>query len=76
MGMIDILKMVNEYPVSDRLILIEEILKSIRKESDQVEETKTPESDLSEFIGIIDDEEAASMKLAVEDSRKIDLDGW
>ncbi|MEO0684765.1 MAG: hypothetical protein AAFY76_06865 [Cyanobacteria bacterium J06649_11] len=74
--MIDILKMVNEYPVSDRLILIEEILKSIRKESDQVEETKTTESDLSEFIGIIDDEEAASMKLAVEDSRKIDLDGW
>lgn len=72
MGMIDIIKIVNEYSVAERLMLIEQLLKTIREES--VKENSFV--DLSEFTGIIDDDEATSMKDAVNDARKIDLDGW
>ncbi|MEL6834347.1 MAG: hypothetical protein AAFP77_15235 [Bacteroidota bacterium] len=70
--MIDIIKIVNEYSVAERLMLIEQLLKTIREES--VKENSFV--DLSEFTGIIDDDEATSMKDAVNDARKIDLDGW
>ncbi|MEN0006721.1 MAG: hypothetical protein AAF798_21385 [Bacteroidota bacterium] len=75
MGQSDILEIVNGYPISDRILLVEAILKKIREEEQLLSAAKTTEQDYSgesilEFAGILDKESAKEMKAAVEESRR------
>jgi hypothetical protein len=74
MGNTDILHIINGLSIADRLRLVEEILRNIREE--ETIENEYTGSGLLEFAGIIDENEASTMKEAVLESREIDLDGW
>lgn len=73
MGNIDILNIITRLSISDRIRLVEEILRSIREE--EIIEGEHSGDGLLEFAGVIDDE-ALKMKNAVLESREIDLNGW
>ena len=70
----EILDMVNALPVSDRLEMVEEIIKKIRKEKSLGAEPSG--TGILEFAGIIDNKEAEVMMDAISESRKIDYNGW
>ena len=73
MGKTDILEIVNSFSISDRLRLVEEILRTIREE--EVTDIHSG-NELLEFAGIISEKEAKEMKTAVAESRKLDLTGY
>lgn len=70
----EILDMVNGLPVSDRLEMVEEIIKQIREE--KLLGAEPSGTGILEFAGIIDNKEASAMMDAVSESRKIDYNGW
>jgi hypothetical protein len=74
MGNVDILNIITRLSISDRIRLVEEILRSIREED--IIEGEHSGDRLLEFAGVIDDDEALKMKNAVLESREIDLNGW
>ena len=75
MGKNDILELINTFSVSERLELVAEIIKAIREEEGEKEpESGTPQ--ILELAGILNEEEAGEMEEAVQESRKVDLDGW
>lgn len=83
MSTIDILRVVNRYPVSERLLLVEAILKAIREEEHKVEHNTSPTTNTSEalkdfrsFIGILNEQEADAMSAAISESRQVDLNEW
>ena len=79
MGRTDLLNIINGYPVTERILLVEAILKQIREEEERSEaalkETVTPYSGegLLEFAGTLSDEEADEMQKAIQESRKVML---
>ena len=74
MGRADILNVVNEFSVPDRLRLVEAILRKIREE--ESEPLDCSGVGLLDLAGIMNEDEATLMKEAVSESRQIDLDGW
>ena len=68
----ELINLINEHHLLDRLEIVEAVLKHIR------EEKKSPINNLSilEFAGIIDDDEAKVFESAILESRKIDTDEW
>jgi hypothetical protein len=82
MGKSEILSIVNGYPISDRIRLVEAILKKIREEEEMArgkepaEEIEYSGESILMFAGILNEESAKTMEEAIEDSRKIDLDEW
>lgn len=82
MGSTDVLSIVNGYPIAERILLVEAILKRIREENEvkpNIDEPCTggyPGTDLVEFAGILNDREAAEMEEAIVEARKIDKHEW
>jgi len=68
----ELINLINEHHLLDRLEIVEAVLKHIR------EEKKSPINNLSilEFAGIIDDDEAKVFESAILESRKIDNNEW
>lgn len=76
MGRTELLNIINGYPVIERILLVEAILKQIReKERSEtaLKETVAPYSGegLLEFAGTLSDEEAERMQQAIREARKI-----
>jgi hypothetical protein len=66
---------------TERLTIVEALLRSIREEPRLNQEATlvrepSPEPSILSLAGIIDDEEAAAYYDAIQESRKIDHDGW
>lgn len=81
MGRTDLLNIINGFPITERILLIEAILKQIREEERSgvaLKETVAPYSGegLLEFAGALSDDEADKMQKAVLETRKIDHDEW
>lgn len=81
MGRTDLLNIINGYPVTERILLVEAILKQIREEERSgiaAKETVATYSGegLLEFAGALSAEEADKMQKAVLEARKIDHDEW
>lgn len=73
--------LVKNFSIHERLLIIEEILRSILEErvtpSEQLPELgKTDEPEILSLAGILDEEEADEMNSAIEESRKIDRHEW
>lgn len=74
----EVINIIKGFSLSERLLIVEEILRNIREEnlkSKPIEKEKTKSSILN-FAGIIDDAEANLMESAVSESRKIDQNEW
>ena len=82
MGKHDILDIVKDFSIPDKILLVEAILKQIREAEEfttgSVEDNQSEYSgeEVLAFAGILDERSAKDMESAVLDSRKIDLDGW
>ena len=75
-----IIALIKGFPISERLQIVEAILKDIRQESVASEQTKASKENsgpsILQFAGILDEEEARDFKEAVKDCRKIDIEEW
>jgi hypothetical protein len=76
MGRTDLLNTINGFPVTERILLVEAILKQIREEERSgiaPKETVATYSGegLLEFAGALSDEEAERMQQAIREDRKI-----
>ena len=82
MGSLDVLNVVNGYPIAERILLVEAILKKIREERALLYSENIPHrescsgSDLVIFAGILTDREASEMEDAILEARKIDAHEW
>lgn len=78
----DIINMINGFPVPERLLIIEQALKKIREEEvagkakEDSDEGVNYEHPILSLAGILSEEEANEMRIAIEESRKIDKDEW
>lgn len=77
----EVITLIKGFSLSERLLIVEEILRNIREENlkNAVITTKkeeTPKTSILSFAGILDDEEADLMESAVDESRKIDTNEW
>ncbi|NBC24317.1 MAG: hypothetical protein GVX78_01720 [Bacteroidetes bacterium] len=74
----EILNIVNNYSIADRIRFIEAVVQKIREEELGLLPIRVGYSgeNLLEFAGIWNEESAMQMEKAVEESRKIDLDEW
>jgi len=77
----EIINLIKGFSLSERLLIVEEILRNIREEN--VKNKELPKTiDIKEvspilsFMGILDDKEADLMESAIEESRKIDGNEW
>lgn len=67
----ELIDLVNKYNVTERLKIVEAILKNIREEKDSENRLK-----VLEFAGIFKEEEADLFEEAVIESRKIETNEW
>lgn len=81
MSHLELVNQIKHFSVKEKLILVEEILRTIREED--VLEKNTPdlretssEPAILSLAGIIDDEEAKVFYSAIKESRKIDKNEW
>ena len=76
----DVINVVRGFSVQERLMIVEAILRNIREENKNSDNTNTldskEESDILGFAGIIDEEEATIFQEAIKESRNIDKDEW
>lgn len=71
----DVIYSIKNLPINDRLLIVEEILKSIREDNAPSIPSYNGKN-LLDFAGIITEKEAVKMEKAVEECRKIDVDEW
>ena len=74
-----IINQINRYTLTERLMIVEQILKKIREDNPATAEKSTNNSDkkgILKFAGILTEEEAQVMENAVAESRKIDRNEW
>lgn len=77
----EVISLIKSFSLSERLLIVEEILRNIREENVKNKELpKTIEenevSPILSFVGILDDKEANLMENAIDESRKIDSHEW
>ena len=79
----ELISLIKGFSISDRLIIVEEILKDIRQEnlpevlaSSSSEQERSSKPSILSLAGIFDEGEAAVFTGAIEESRKIDSDEW
>lgn len=70
----EILEMIQTLSIPDRLEILEEVLRKIRKAKSLG--TEPSGTGILEFAGIIEEKEATVMLEAISESRKIDYNGW
>jgi hypothetical protein len=77
----EVIKLINGFGLIERLMIVEEILRTIRKENvaptnqEHASDKKSGPPILG-LAGVIDEAEASVLTSAIEESRKIDHDGW
>jgi len=76
----ELIKLINTFSLSERLKIVEEVLRGIREEKIVIPNDKEGESNeppkILELAGVMTDEEASEYDKAVEESRKIDENEW
>lgn len=77
----EVIRLISRFSLIERLMIVEEILRTIRKENMEQKGLKNSESEnagpaILGLAGVIDEEEAKVLTSAVEESRKIDQDEW
>lgn len=77
----EIINLIKGFSLSEKLRLVEEILRNIREENISIREQsetkeKKDEPAILSFAGILNEEEAKIFDSAVEESRKIDENEW
>ena len=72
----DVLKLMKELSLTERLLIVEETLRNIREESSRKKVSTEEEPTILKLAGIIDQDEASVFKNAIEESRKVDINGW
>jgi hypothetical protein len=77
----EIINLIKGFSLSEKLRLVEEILRNIREENISIREQietkeKKDKPAILSFAGILNEEEAAIFDSAVEESRKIDENEW
>lgn len=72
----EVVKLVESFSLTERLLIVEEILKSIRKEKLEVERVEDARPGILALAGIISDNEAESWHEAIDEARKIDVHEW
>lgn len=77
----EVINLIKGFTLTERLMIIEEVLKNIREENvsqnianPSMEEKSGPA--ILSLAGIIDEEEAKVWNSAVQESRQIDKDEW
>ncbi len=71
----EVIKLVEEFSLTERLLIVEEILKNIRKEKLETTPT-TPTKGILSLAGIMDEDEAVEWYHAVGEARQIDQNEW
>lgn len=71
----EIIRLVEELSLTERLLIVEEILKNIRKEKLETTPVIPPTGILS-LAGIMDESEAEKWYQAVGEARQIDQNEW
>lgn len=72
----EIIKLIERFSITERLWIVEEVLKNIREEKLDVTPSEVAKPSLLALAGIMDDEEAKVWYEAVEESRKVDEHEW
>ncbi len=77
----EVINIIKSFSLTERLMIVEEILRNIREENVKQKSTDHPKKENSKLgilnlAGIINEEEAKVFDCAVEESRKIDRDEW
>ncbi len=78
----EIIKLIKGLSLSERLKVVEAILRSIREDEMFRKEVRKEEAEgliapaILTFAGIFNEEEASNFESAVAESRKIDEDAW
>lgn len=77
----ELITLINNFSLTDRLLIVEEILRGIREDEaaplkGKKEGSASEKPKILEMIGVIDHEEAELMKAAVKEARKIDANEW
>jgi hypothetical protein len=76
----ELISLINKYSLTERLKIIEEVLRGIREEKVGIPNQDEGDSDappkILELAGIMTEEEASEYMVAIEESRKIDKDEW
>lgn len=77
----EVVRLISRFSLMERLMIVEEILRTIRKENMEQKVLQNTESKKSgpailNLSGVIDEEEANILTSAVEEARKIDRDEW
>jgi hypothetical protein len=73
----EVISLIKGFSLSERLLIVEEILRNIREENIKNKELpkmniKNEISPILSFVGILDNKEADLMESAIDESRKID----
>ncbi len=76
----ELVMLINKFSLTERLKIVEEVLRGIREEDIVIQDDKSGDSDelpkILELAGVMTEEEAAEYKEAVKESRKVDKDEW
>ena len=77
----EVINLIKGFSLTERLIIVEEILRNIREENSAKKVAKNAEEVNSKpailsLAGIFDENEALIFNAAVKESRKIDKDEW
>lgn len=76
----ELITLINKFSLSERLKIIEEVLRGIREDNivspEEREKGTNDPPKILELAGVMTEEEASVYEEAVEDSRKIDRDEW
>lgn len=75
----EIVNAINSFSLSERIKIIEAVLRNIREEKIEVKTEKEVlknDSPIGKFVGILNEEEATIFEQAVQESRKIDKSEW
>lgn len=73
----ELISLINEFSLTERLKIVEEVLRVIREEKTYIDDDKEPtKPKILELAGLFDESVADEFKVAVDESRKVDRDEW
>ena len=70
-----IIQSINQLPINEKLLILETVLKSIRKGKSNKNETDT-KPEILELAGSINENEATEWQTAITKGRQIDVNEW
>jgi len=70
-----IIESINQLPINEKLLIVEAVLKSIRKSKSNENETDT-KLEILELVGKINENKATEWQYAITEGRQIDVNDW